>query len=86
MQIYGMENLVNDIDRNLGFKPNRFFRFAWKYLCPILVISLMILSCTTTEQLKYGKYIYPSWSMTLGWIMNLSMILPIPLVMLVVFI
>ena len=86
MKIYGMDNLVNDIHRNLGFKPNYFFRFAWKYLCPILIMSLIILYFLYTEELKYGTYSYPAWSVTLGWCFNLSMTCPIPLIFLYVFI
>lgn len=71
---------------NLGFEPNYFFRFAWKILCPFIVISLMILSLTYSNNLKYGEYFYPTWSMIFGWCLNMSFILPIPIVIIYVFI
>lgn len=86
IQVYGINNLVRDIRDNLGFEPNYFFRFAWKILCPIIVILLMILSLTDTSELTYGNYVYPTWSIIFGWIMNLSFILPIPIVIIYVFI
>ncbi|UJR29042.1 hypothetical protein I4U23_010257 [Adineta vaga] len=84
--IYGMDNLVNDIRTNLGFEPNRFFRLAWSVICPLIIISLMILSFTYSDELKYGDYQYPSWSIALGWCMNIGFILPIPLAILYAFI
>jgi hypothetical protein len=77
---------VNDIRANLGFEPNCFFRLAWTVLCPVIIIILMILSLTYSDELKYGNYIFPSWSIIFGWCLNLSFILPIPIVMLYVFI
>jgi hypothetical protein len=86
IKIYGIDNLMNDFQTNLGFKPNIFFRFTWKFLCPIIVILLMILSLTYSDELKYGNYIFPSWSITFGWCLNMSFILPIPIVMIYAFI
>jgi solute carrier family 6 amino acid transporter-like protein 5/7/9/14 len=85
-KVYGIHNLVNDIQINLGFEPNLFFRFTWKFLCPIIVITLMILSLTYSDQLKYGDYVYPLWSIIFGWCLNMAFILPIPIVIIYVFI
>ena len=71
---------------NLGFEPNYFFRFAWKILCPVIVILLMIFSMTYSDELKYGVYIFPSWSITVGWCLNMAFILPIPIVIIYTFI
>jgi hypothetical protein len=71
---------------NLGFEPNYFFRYAWKILCPVIVISLMIFSLTYSDELKYGNYLFPSWSIIFGWCLNLGFILPIPMVIIYVFI
>ncbi|CAF1348813.1 unnamed protein product [Rotaria sp. Silwood1] len=84
--VYGINNLVNDIRTNLGFEPNRFFRLAWTFLCPVIVIILMILALTYSDELKYGNYIFPSWSIIFGWCLNMCFILPIPITMLYVFI
>jgi hypothetical protein len=46
----------------------------------------MILSLTYSDELKYENYTYPSWSIIFGWCLNISFILPIPFVMLYVFI
>jgi hypothetical protein len=46
----------------------------------------MVLSLTYSDELKYGNYIFPSWSIIFGWCLNMSFILPIPLVMLYAFI
>jgi hypothetical protein len=46
----------------------------------------MILSLTYSDELKYGNYTFPSWSIIFGWCLNISFILPIPFVMLYVFI
>ncbi|CAF1321604.1 unnamed protein product [Rotaria sordida] len=84
--VYGINNLVNDIRTQLGFAPNRFFRLAWTVLCPVIIIILMILALTYSDELKYGDYIFPSWSIIFGWCLNMCFILPIPIVMLYAFI
>ena len=86
VQVYGLNNLTNDIRANLGFAPNYFFRIAWSILCPLIVTSLMILSLTYTYPLKYGQYVFPWWSLALGWCMNVTFILPIPIVVIYAFI
>ncbi|CAF1412175.1 unnamed protein product [Adineta steineri] len=84
--VYGIDNLVHDIQTHLGFAPNYFFRVAWKILCPLIVMSLMVLSLTYSDELKYGEYLYPSWSIIFGWCLNMAFILPIPIVMMYEFI
>lgn len=42
----------------------------------------MILVLTYSDELKYGDYVFPSWSITLGWCLNMCFILPIPVVIL----
>ncbi|CAF3853612.1 unnamed protein product [Rotaria magnacalcarata] len=83
--IYGINNLVNDIRTNLGFEPNLFFRLAWTVICPVIVIMLMVLALSYSDELKYGNYIFPSWSIIFGWCLNMCFILPIPIVMLYAF-
>jgi len=85
-KVYGIDNLVNDIRTNLGFAPNYFFRFAWKFLCPAIVMSLMVLSLLNSDELKYGDYLFPSWSIIFGWCLNMSFILPIPIVIIYEFV
>ncbi len=46
----------------------------------------MILSFTYSDELKYGNYTFPSWSIIIGWCLNMCFILPIPIVMLYAFI
>jgi hypothetical protein len=46
----------------------------------------MILSFTYSDDLKYRDYEFPSWSIIFGWCMNMSFILPIPIVILYAFI
>jgi hypothetical protein len=72
---------VNDIRTNLGFEPNLFFRLAWTVICPVIVIILMVLSLTYSDQLKYGSYVFPKWAIGLGWCLNMCFILPIPIFM-----
>jgi hypothetical protein len=81
-----LNNLVNDIRANIGFAPNCFFRFAWTILCPLIVTLLMFLSFSDSDELKYGEYVFPSWSIRLGWSMNMAFILPVPLAMIYAFV
>ena len=49
-------------------------------------ITLMILSLTYSDELKYGDYVFPSWSIIFGWCLNMGFILPIPIVVIYVFV
>ncbi|CAF4875700.1 unnamed protein product [Rotaria sp. Silwood1] len=84
--VYGINNIVYDIQLHLGFEPNYFFRFTWKILCPLIVTLLMIFSLISSDKLTYGNYLYPSWSIIFGWCFNMALILPIPIVIIYVFI
>ncbi|CAM2712471.1 unnamed protein product [Rotaria socialis] len=84
--VYGINNIANDMRIHLGFEPNYFFRFTWKILCPFVVTLLMIFSLISSDELMYGNYLYPSWSIVFGWCFNMTLILPIPIVMIYVFI
>ncbi|CAF1399401.1 unnamed protein product [Rotaria sordida] len=84
--VYGINNIAYDIQLHLGFQPNYFFRFTWKFLCPIIITLLIIFSLISSDKLIYGNYIYPSWSIIFGWCFNMSLILPIPIIIIYVFI
>lgn len=45
----------------------------------------MILSLTYSDELNYRDYIFPSWSILLGWCINICFILPIPITILYAF-
>ncbi|CAF2521960.1 unnamed protein product [Rotaria sp. Silwood2] len=84
--VYGINNIVYDIQLHLGFQPNYFFRFTWKILCPVIVTLLIIFSLISPDELKYRNYLYPSWSIIFGWCFNMTLILPIPIIIIYVFI
>ena len=46
----------------------------------------MVLSFTYSYELKYAGYVFPPWSIILGWCMNMCFIVPIPLTMIYAFI
>jgi hypothetical protein len=46
----------------------------------------MILSLSYSDELKYGDYLFPSWSSIFGWCLNMAFILPIPIVIIYEFV
>ena len=45
----------------------------------MIVTMLMVMSLADSDDLTYGVYVFPRWSIVLGWSMNMAFISPIPL-------
>ncbi|KAL3856698.1 hypothetical protein ACJMK2_011422 [Sinanodonta woodiana] len=76
--IYGVERFSHDIQSMLGFYPGLFWRICWKYISPIFLLSLFILSIINPAKPEYGGYKYPDWAISIGWCMVFSSLLCIP--------
>ncbi|KAG8230301.1 hypothetical protein J437_LFUL008492 [Ladona fulva] len=77
--VYGVERFSNDIQSMLGHRPGIFWRVCWNYISPIFILVIFICSLVNYEELNSGEYVYPSWSVPVGWILTMSSIMWIPI-------
>lgn len=76
---YGIDKFVLDIESMIGHKPNWFFVISWKYVSPIFLSTVIIMSILNSETVKYYNYEFPFWATFSGWCFTLSSISAIPI-------
>uniref|UniRef100_A0A4X1SZQ4 Solute carrier family 6 member 15 n=1 Tax=Sus scrofa TaxID=9823 RepID=A0A4X1SZQ4_PIG len=42
--VYGIDKFMEDLKDMLGFAPNRYYYYMWKYISPLMLLSLLIAS------------------------------------------
>nr|KAF6453862.1 solute carrier family 6 member 15 [Molossus molossus] len=40
--IYGIDKFMEDLTDMMGFAPNRYFYYMWKYISPLMLLSLLL--------------------------------------------
>lgn len=55
-----------------------YWSIMWKYIVPVLLLSIIAFDAIMFQPLEYGKYKFPMWTNYLGYSVNLVMLLPIP--------
>lgn len=76
---YGVDNFSTDVESMIGERPGLFWRVCWMYISPTFLLVIFIFSLLGYEDMLGEEYIYPEWSIVVGWILTLSSILCIPI-------
>ena len=77
--IYGSDKFNLDLIRMMGFKPNFYWKLCWKFLCPIIIITLFFVSIYFFQRPTLGNYSYPNGYIIFGWFINCSVMMPLPI-------
>ncbi|ELU15538.1 hypothetical protein CAPTEDRAFT_132296, partial [Capitella teleta] len=77
--VYGARKIKADIELMCGFQIGWHWWFCWAFLCPGLIVALLIFVIIDTAPASYGDYVLPGWSQGLGWCMALVSMLAIPI-------
>lgn len=77
--IYGIENFSQNIFEMFQVKPNKFWTFCWLFASPLIIFALFFISIFLFEQPSVDNYKYPQAYLVIGWLINASVMLPIPL-------
>ena len=75
---YGVDKFCGHVKEMNNITPYYNWRLSWKYLCPLTLLTIVILDIIFFEDLTYGSYVFPSWSVYLGYSLNFVALLPIP--------
>lgn len=84
--IYGVDRFSQDIETMLGSPPGNFWKTTWTYISPMFLLTLFILSLMDSPPPEYGDYVYPYWSLTVGWVMVFASLICIPIFIVTAFI
>ncbi|PIK39735.1 putative sodium-dependent serotonin transporter [Apostichopus japonicus] len=72
--IYGVRRFMNDIYSMLGLKPSLYWVVCWCFVSPAFLIFVVIFSLLSYTPLQFNGYVYPKWSVILGWCLASSSI------------
>uniref|UniRef100_A0A9L0JUF7 Solute carrier family 6 member 15 n=1 Tax=Equus asinus TaxID=9793 RepID=A0A9L0JUF7_EQUAS len=90
--VYGIDKFIEDLKDMLGFAPNRYYYYMWKYISPLMLLSLLIASVVNMglSPPGYNAWIedkaseeflsYPTWGMVVCISLMVLAILPVPVV------
>jgi SNF family Na+-dependent transporter len=76
---YGLDKFCDNIHQMFQVKPHLFWKICWKYVSPLIIMSLFGISFYFFEKPTVDDYQYPKVFIIVGWMINVSIMLPIPL-------
>ncbi|XP_041349165.1 uncharacterized protein LOC121368494 [Gigantopelta aegis] len=76
--VYGWRRFSSDIEQMLGQQPSMFWKVCWVVISPISLLVLLIQTVYKYPGLMLGDYVYPAWSVTLGWCLTSASIMCVP--------
>nr|XP_054754590.1 sodium- and chloride-dependent glycine transporter 1-like [Lytechinus pictus] len=77
--VYGAGRFVSDLKVMLGYGIPIYWKIAWMFIAPFVIVFIFIFFCVVYQPLIYdASYTYPQWGETLGWLMALSVMIFIP--------
>ncbi|KFO11159.1 Sodium- and chloride-dependent glycine transporter 1, partial [Balearica regulorum gibbericeps] len=79
MYIYGHRNYFKDIEMMLGFPPPLFFQICWRFISPAIIFFILIFTVIQYRPISYNDYVYPTWAISIGFLMALSSVICIPI-------
>lgn len=79
MYIYGHRNYFKDIEMMLGFPPPMFFQICWRFISPVIIFFILVFTVIQYRPISYNTYVYPTWAITIGFLMALSSVICIPI-------
>ncbi|XP_067650096.1 sodium- and chloride-dependent glycine transporter 2-like [Haliotis asinina] len=79
--IYGIKQLVNDVEMMHGQRVSPYMKVLLVFVTPAILIIAFILTLLRYQPPTYGKYVFPSYAITIGWIIAVLPLLPVPVFM-----
>ncbi|KAM9238689.1 LOW QUALITY PROTEIN: sodium- and chloride-dependent glycine transporter 1 [Leptosomus discolor] len=79
MYIYGHSNYFKDIEMMLGFPPPLFFQICWRFISPAIIFFILVFTVIQYRPISYNDYVYPTWAISIGFLMALSSVICIPI-------
>lgn len=77
--LYGIDKFKANIYEMFAVKLSFFWVLCWKYIGPGVIFCLFVMSVIFFEAPTVGVYQFPKLVLAFGWIMNISILIPIPI-------
>ncbi|GAV07153.1 hypothetical protein RvY_17028 [Ramazzottius varieornatus] len=77
--IYGADRFRRDIALMIGHPICAFWSISWKYLTLATIASILFFNFYFQTPIVYEGYVFPKWSVAVGWTLAVSSSLPIPI-------
>lgn len=78
--ISGVDRFLLDINLMTKKTPSIWWKLCWCFITPVTIIAILLFILINHTAIAYDKYVYPTWSIGIGWIVALCSIAPIPIV------
>ncbi|XP_012967383.1 sodium-dependent neutral amino acid transporter B(0)AT2 [Mesocricetus auratus] len=90
--VYGIDKFIEDLTDMLGFAPSRYYYYMWKYISPLMLLTLLVASIVNMglsppgynawiEEKASEEFLnYPMWGMVVCFSLMALAILPVPVV------
>nr|XP_039248913.1 sodium-dependent serotonin transporter-like isoform X1 [Styela clava] len=75
---YGIDRVSHDIRAMIGSPPGMYWKICWKYVSPVFLSFMIIMSFIFIPPLEYGSYEFPNWSTGVGWAITVSSVILVP--------
>lgn len=76
--VYGLRNVEANMKEMTGFGIPLIFKICWIFCTPVLLAVTLGFAIFTYAPPAYGDYVYPPWSIGLGWVIAITSLVPIP--------
>ncbi|XP_060101730.1 sodium- and chloride-dependent betaine transporter-like [Heteronotia binoei] len=84
--VYGADRFYDNIEDMIGYRPCPLVKLCWLFFTPGVCLATFLFSLIRYKPLKYNNvYEYPTWGITVGWLMALSSMICIPLYVMYIF-
>ncbi|XP_032683170.1 sodium-dependent nutrient amino acid transporter 1-like isoform X2 [Odontomachus brunneus] len=80
--VYGLENLLDDVEYMLQRRPSVYWRICWAIITPLLLAGILIYTIINLKPLTYSNVPYPSSAHIVGWTLFTFGVLQVPFWML----
>ncbi|XP_072580610.1 sodium-dependent neutral amino acid transporter B(0)AT2 [Vulpes vulpes] len=93
--VYGIDKFMEDLKDMMGFAPNRYYYYMWKYISPLMLLSLLTASVVNMglsppgynawiEEKASEEFLsYPTWGLVVCISLMVLAVLPIPAVFII---
>ncbi|XP_046360459.2 sodium- and chloride-dependent glycine transporter 2-like [Haliotis rufescens] len=80
---YGIRRFSVDVEYMLGRQPPVIYKILCCFVTPTLLLIALVVTLITFKSPSYGHYIYPPFSVMIGWFIAVVSIVPIPVTMVI---
>jgi len=77
--LYGCDRFYDNIKMMLGSYPSIWWKICWKVITPVVLLGILLFTMVNHTPVTYGKYEYPDWADSLGWLMAMASVVNIPI-------